>query len=545
MTALGRIRSVYGDAFVAYVLAVTVEELDAIPPTPERTSAVDLLAAMASPPLVVDEKLDWDHVYRLVGPGGAMALHLSCGGSIPPTFTADDSTVVALRRCVLEAFSLLLLPPPENPVHSILFAGISAAAMDVQSHPILVRQILEDEALRELFLAPDDINVWRTLPEDHLRRISADHFWATGEGGTAFVGLIAANLICHALIMTAVTGDDVTSEAALHHAGQGLTTARALARGQKTKVPFIVTLSDISFENEAGPADTSYGPLRKVCPLAAGILHTPGVFTDHRFRQPTLALITEVTDCSVHSERRWPTDQSSDGSWFDKTASARNAVRREVSASVAKLRYAMLLASSDIEYLVPSPIGYFSVNPLGGCNAAPPLEPTGSAINRQSGVIGQVTSHDIAIWSRRVDTEHPNSLDFGMRRLLSAITRPNPIDGFVDAVLCWENLFGGAAETTLKVTGSLTVLLEPDNGKRQALFRELKKLYTTRSDIVHGNKEPDRSAAIAFRKRATEIARQAMKAAYDVPGLLDLPTSADRNVRMLVGFPLPTATEPG
>src|SRR5215207_9611197 len=43
-------------------------------------------------------------------------------------------------------------------------------------------------------------------------------------------------------------------------------------------------------------------------------------------------------------------------------------------------------------------------------------------------------------WARMVDKYHPSNLDMSMRRLLASVSvRYDPMDGFVDAVINWEN----------------------------------------------------------------------------------------------------------
>jgi hypothetical protein len=61
-----------------------------------------------------------------------------------------------------------------------------------------------------------------------------------------------------------------------------------------------------------------------------------------------------------------------------------------------------------------------------------------------------------------------------MRRLLSAVGRFDPIDGFVGAVVCCENLFEDAQDTTLRVRDSIALMLKPAraNGRRLLSGRE-------------------------------------------------------------------------
>jgi hypothetical protein len=131
---------------------------------------------------------------------------------------------------------------------------------------------------------------------------------------------------------------------------------------------------------------------------------------------------------------------------------------------------------------------------------------------------------------------HPRAMDIAMRRLLSAATsRSDPLDGLIDAVLAWENMFSGAPETILRVCGAMSYLLEPINYQiRQQLFDELKKLYASRSSLVHGSSEPDIREAGLMRDRAVDIGLQCMARLYDYPDLLDLKSTV-RGRNILLG----------
>jgi hypothetical protein len=98
---------------------------------------------------------------------------------------------------------------------------------------------------------------------------------------------------------------------------------------------------------------------------------------------------------------------------------------------------------------------------------------------------------------------YAGSLKTGVRRLLLAITeRLYPEDGLVDAIICWESLFSGTPETTLRVCGSMAKLLGPsDVAGRRELFNELRDLYLARNKAVHGSET--RSAIITSQRDAT------------------------------------------
>ena len=139
-------------------------------------------------------------------------------------------------------------------------------------------------------------------------------------------------------------------------------------------------------------------------------------------------------------------------------------------------------------------------------------------------------------WARRTK-EHPKGLDIAMRRTLAAVTeRADLQDGFIDAVLAWENMFSGRPETNLRVCGAIAWLLEPDDyNRRSKLFTELKSLYSARSNLVHGAIETIEDSAVC-RDRSVRISIEAMKRLYADDRLLKAKRSDECGGMALMGI---------
>lgn len=112
------------------------------------------------------------------------------------------------------------------------------------------------------------------------------------------------------------------------------------------------------------------------------------------------------------------------------------------------------------------------------------------------------------------------------RLILAVLERNDATDSFVDAVIAWENLFGGKTETVVRVCMSMTRLLEKDAKKRDTLHKELKEIYGARSDIVHGNKEIPIKDICVFRDKAISYGIQAFRILIsERASLIQLPAS--------------------
>lgn len=149
--------------------------------------------------------------------------------------------------------------------------------------------------------------------------------------------------------------------------------------------------------------------------------------------------------------------------------------------------------------------------------------------------LGREALSRLQSWATKVK-DHPKRLDIAMRRTLSAVSdRSDLLDGFIDAVMAWENMFSGRPETNLRVCGAIAWLLEPDDyDRRSLLFNELKDLYGKRSSLVHGAIETVANAGVR-RDRAVRIAVESMKRLYADDRLLRIENSADRGGTILLG----------
>jgi hypothetical protein len=113
------------------------------------------------------------------------------------------------------------------------------------------------------------------------------------------------------------------------------------------------------------------------------------------------------------------------------------------------------------------------------------------------------------------------------------------LHGFIDAVISWENLFGAAGETSLRVCGSLARLLHPnDSPTRTAFFKRTKKIYDKRSRLVHGGEQRlTHAEAAKLRDESVDIAMDAWRAVLESEMLREAKDSAARGILVLVEGP--------
>lgn len=209
---------------------------------------------------------------------------------------------------------------------------------------------------------------------------------------------------------------------------------------------------------------------------------------------------------------------------------------------IDRARMAVLLASGNGEVLtvgqsfVSLPI---PVTLSGGYGRSPLAWPV-APFQTQSRPLTVNDVERIGEWDGLLE-EFPRVLRIGCQRLLAAVNeRFSPFDGFIDAVIAWENLFGTKQETTFKVCAAIAWLLEPmDVGLRTSLFKEASDLYQARSDLVNGavlapKNQITPSKAQLYRDRSVHIAMDALRAVLKSDELRQAPDSGARGKMLLL-----------
>lgn len=144
---------------------------------------------------------------------------------------------------------------------------------------------------------------------------------------------------------------------------------------------------------------------------------------------------------------------------------------------------------------------------------------------------------EVEEWSRTVESKHAHSIDTAARRLVSAIGhRTDRSDALVDAVVVWENLVGTSAEVTFRVSAALAKLIETDASKRKSLKKELSKIYSIRSRVVHGE-AVDAADVNDAATKAVNYAVMALRKSYTHTSDWLALSSSERSDQILLEWP--------
>jgi hypothetical protein len=209
---------------------------------------------------------------------------------------------------------------------------------------------------------------------------------------------------------------------------------------------------------------------------------------------------------------------------------------RNLQAAIDRARLAIVLASPPRQVYPPVQGFDSAVSPISDTNHAQISNARSLKSPYPTQKLGRPAEQRIAQISPLIEA-HPDVLRAGIRRLLLAITeRMYPEDGFVDAVISWENLFSGTPETSLRVCGSMAKLLSRGNNeRRRAIHSELRDLYVERNKVVHGSSQDTLESAFDHRDRAIRYALDAFRSIYRRPDLLEVRDSPTRGLAVLLG----------
>lgn len=456
----------------------------------------------------------------------AVYLHECAGGRVAEPPETSDPVVRSLLPIVSDSWPALLLGAPKNAPRAFWVANATGG----HYHPLLLEAIkafLADESLAKLF--PHAQGVQDAASIDELRDIDASWVLNNGNNGNAHLVFMADTVIFNAVVLAGLGGEQITHTAVMSAVSRVVEMLRGLAECAPVAVPVVVGIrgASVPLGCELKLAD---GTLRRIRPIEEGVLlHQPEMVT--AVLETTFPL--QLLDVTIGaSSERGPSE------YFQ--AAKRHTARveddsRAFQKRVDRIRLALLLASQGDELLTSNEVSRFCVDPTkpGG----QPSWGTASLEGPANYTIPEERIEPVLRYHSVLCEKHPDSLDVAMRRILRAVSeRLDPTDAFIDAVVVWENAFGSQSETTFRVTAAIAKLLEPvDADRRLELQRELRRLYSERSKIVHGAREQKSLDAWKSSQRAITVAIDVLRALYGPRSdLLNLDSTA-RGPQLLLG----------
>ncbi|MHB8613786.1 MAG: hypothetical protein ACYDAL_15390 [Candidatus Dormibacteraceae bacterium] len=487
---VGPLKGALGESLLAYMLGlqapVQVEAWSAVNLTTQQRDVVGLLGQIAATGFVqaAPEESRNDLVRALVmqqSPDGtplARILRAQAGATESPP-AAGDPVEQAILRLAFDAYPAFLLPPkPQFRVASPI--NIEATAL-ILRHPAsrtFAEGVKADSTLGRAFVERDQVGlvtwVWRS----------------TGSGGTIQLELLP-ELILHAA-WRHVGGLAPSPGSFGAESRVQLNLVRNLLAGQPQNVTAKYAFTGILLPDGVSRVDLSGATLeavtdadREIAPevLKQQITHTgrTGEVTTANYDGDVVLRMSFPLRVRVEA----PPDAGEVNAWPEDMH-----LPPSLDRCVERLRLSLLLAvRRDFAAQLLPTWRYFD-DPFGHGLAASWFDPRNAAgfvpIRLSAEEVQSVRE-----WYHTLSHPRLDKIGVALRRIIKAVAeRREPADVLIDSVIAWENMFGTSeGEPTLRVTASLTILLEPNLDKREALRRDLNAIYKLRSKLVHGSYE--------------------------------------------------------
>jgi len=318
-----------------------------------------------------------------------------------------------------------------------------------------------------------------------------------GTGRSVQLSMLAYDLMVATLIQLTLEGE-VEHASFINGSVLQLRRLRQLLAGERTTVR--CSIAFVGAELRGRPLETPWGTLRRPTTGERDLrADTPVAHSQE------LVLATTVP-LEVRIEREPP---GSDG------ALGPSPFADEVASTYASLQHkADLLALTLLLGLHRQPVVAIArtwtvvENPL---NQGPSLSWSQNALPLHPHGLESDDRRRIRTWANRIDRHYSDRIEIAVKRTLSSLTtRWDATDRLIDAVVALENLFGtGSGELAFRISAGCAYLLEREPVRRIEIQREVARLYTVRSKIVHGahapapnDVDPDARAASVFAVRS-------------------------------------------
>ncbi|WP_248704231.1 HEPN domain-containing protein [Curtobacterium sp. MWU13-2055] len=529
-----RLINSYGDEFLRYVLNLPIEGsiMELIEARTDPSAVALLLDAMNQAPWSGNGELDVmlysssAFAQFRADFGGSLAnyLRLQCGGEVADASPSDGPVVHALSIVARDLWPVLLLKPPTQGPRTF-WMSTTPGLFSHPETPQAAKAFMADAELTKLFPDAESIDHVETMGQEILA-IQSNWMMSTGQGGSRQLISVLDGIVFHASVLARLDGSALTQARLMDSIEESVNTFRQLAAGHEVEVPAFIGFSGVRM---AEGTSLSFGDdqLREMLPVEQELL----------LNQTDRITSVYTTQFPIQLLKIYPQSLPSDDQFLKEWRKLGPRIEesyRALQRRIDRVRLGLLLAStSKGELLATGEVSRY---------IADPTQPGGSsswetdARAPASYELTQPLGKEAVRWHKLVLDKHPESLNIAMKRLLGAVSqRWDAADAFIDAVIVWENAFGTQQETTFRVTASIAKLLEPGStDDRLKLQTELKKLYSARSMLVHGSKEPKPEVAWAQKERAIEIALQLLRTLYaERPDLLEL-TSEERGAQLLL-----------
>lgn len=309
---------------------------------------------------------------------------------------------------------------------------------------------------------------------------------STGSLSGFHASFFASSILSAAWDHARLSSETPTLSDLIENIEQILTQARQLFSGKEVNIVGLASLTGVSMPSNYF-ISTPWGRLRP----ARQVDHPPLAHTmAERTTTATLEDGTDVTisdagDIIIEAHVAFRVSQYHGDLDSPEAISISSKTREELESRIMEVRLAHLLSSNEDPPVI-LPVWRRFIEPIQQGRQIAWSNPQHFAMRTPA----QLTKENIDSWQEWIARLHSISLDkLGVapgRILRASAERLAPDDSLVDTVVAWESLFGTDNEATLRVSASISRLLEPPGPERRSLRSRIAEIYSLRSRLVHG-----------------------------------------------------------
>ncbi|ELK8497328.1 hypothetical protein RV040_000795 [Vibrio alginolyticus] len=417
--------------------------------------------------------------------------HEQMGGTVN-VYKSNDLIVQIINRVASKLYPLFLIKVTNKPsFYNKMHHNISSTIYQLPEYKELCEELMKDDVISSVFdqIGTNECETW------------GSYTTSTGHGGGVQLATLPATLVVNSFELMRMRGQ-LSLKAFSNAAESTVDTIRRCISGDVVNVPVFLGFNNISLD-DVGEIKTEWGTLRPVSEGISELAPNNTSITNIDGKQYKLGFVLE-------SEYPYQINFGDDGKkniWPKELDSARNRLS-EITENVS---LCFSLACDRTPPVGMSLAWTMIFDPISqGTNLSWISEPR-SPVNFHI----LADSEGIIDWCKNLKEVEDTTIRLAIRRILSAINqRQDPIDGFVDTIIAWENLFGGNAELSFRISVSIAKLLGETDEQRNNLQKFVNEHYNIRSKLVHGVKELTHEQAVDCRDRCLDIALKAVRKLY-------------------------------
>lgn len=422
----------------------------------------------------------------------------------------EDPLVRSACKIALEIFPLFLIKLPANShFFTNIFSHLSSLTYRLSSRQILIDAIMNDVSMSKLFTEVGENDM-----DTHCQYLAS-----SGRGGVIQLAVFLNTLVANAFELMKLRGE-ISPQALLLAVNETVKMLRDIGEGNKIAVPAFVGFHNVGFDDfteldiESGKLRAYNDEILSLLPnearpsILGGDNKALGLLLEYKY--PYKVKLGQQDD-----QARWPTEL--------------HQARKQLDKAKENLSFTLALAIDRSPPIGITQAWTLVFDPL--CQGTSMSWSHRARSPMPHHLLEQREREAVIYWSKLVNDSDDENIRLAIRRILSSINeRMNPIDGFIDSIIAWENLFGGNAELSYRISVSVAKLLAKSQEDRLELQGKIVKYYTERSKIVHGVKEVSYEIATQKRDECLKIALDVVKKLYEEHN--DLLTDTDRSKKL-------------